>query len=31
MVDTQRFTELVKQTNPDTTIRILEINETVEL
>ena len=30
-IDTERFTELVKQTNPDTAIRILELNETVEL
>jgi L-ascorbate metabolism protein UlaG (beta-lactamase superfamily) len=29
MVDPQPFVELVKQTNPDTEIKILEINETV--
>ena len=29
MVDPQPFVELVKQTNPDTKIKILEINETV--
>jgi len=29
MVDPQPFAELVKQTNPDTEIKILEINETV--
>jgi hypothetical protein len=29
MVDPQPFAELVKQTNPDAEIKILEINETV--
>ena len=31
MVITQKLTELVKQTHPDTLIKILKINETVEL
>jgi L-ascorbate metabolism protein UlaG (beta-lactamase superfamily) len=31
MIDTNTFTERVKQTNPDTAIRILELNEIVEL
>ena len=31
MVDTKRFTELVKQTNPETAIKILEINETLNI
>ncbi len=30
MVNTKTFTERVKQTNPDTEIRILELNEILE-
>jgi len=31
MVDTRELTERVQQTNPETTIRILEMNQTIEL